>query len=103
MEYCRRKYHYNNYDPIVRNSFKMYLKNEQNKVENFYDFQKLISNYIEDASNKQLWVDLLSLTNLIIKKKTSKNELIQKANQYIDQDKKTFKSFLFRLCLLFTE
>lgn len=68
-----------------------YLENKKNKEEIFYAFQKLISNYIKDASDKQLWGDLLSLTNSIIEEKTSKNELIQKANQYGDQNNKNFQ------------
>ncbi|WP_159478961.1 hypothetical protein [Chryseobacterium sp. 18068] len=73
-----------------------YLENRNNKEESFYAFQKLISNYIKDASDKHLWNDLLSVVTSIIEKKISKNELIQKANQYGDEDKKNFQI----ICLL---
>jgi len=67
-----------------------YLEDKGNK-DSFYAFRKLISNYVKEASDKQLWDDLLTLTNLIIEEKTSKNELIQKANHYADQDNKNFQ------------
>lgn len=68
-----------------------YLKNDENKGECFHALQNLISNYIKEASDKQMWSDLLDITNSIIEGKTSVGELIQKSNQYSDSDNKNFQ------------
>lgn len=68
-----------------------YLENKDDKNESYYAFKKLISNYLIDASNQELWNELLNLINSIIELKTTKKELIQKANKYGEQDNKNFQ------------
>ncbi len=68
-----------------------YLEDKENKKETFYAFQKLISNYLIEASNQKQWHEMLNLTNSIIEQKTNKNELIQKANIFGNQDNKNLQ------------
>ncbi|ENA1806876.1 V-type ATP synthase subunit I domain-containing protein [Flavobacterium psychrophilum] len=77
--------------PLFITVITKFLKNEENKYETFHAFRNLISNYIKEASDKQIWNDLLDLTDSIIEGKTSKSELIQKSNQYGDNDNKNFQ------------
>ena len=67
------------------------LDNWENKNDHSKNFRYTIENYIQDASDKNLWELVLELSDRILEKNITERELIDRSNTFSSQERKNLQ------------